>query len=93
MRVNFILKENIGMIVIIEFKRRIASICIFNIIVSKLSYRQEFCLIILFLIDKSTKISLYFDILFFNLAVCLWMKCSRGFLLNTKKIAQQRPEF
>lgn len=72
---------------IVELQKRRAGICILDIITHKFCYRWEPCLVMLLLIDKSTKISFYYDILPFSLALRLRMKYSSKFLLNFKEKA------
>lgn len=74
-------------IAIVKLKRYIVEVCIFDIIISKLIYKQELNLIVLFFMEKSIKISLYYAILFLILAVHLQIENNRKFLLNIKKIA------
>ena len=57
------------MIFILELKKYVASASIFNIIISKFYYKKKLYLIILFKIDKSLKISFYYTILSFDLAI------------------------
>lgn len=52
----------------IELGKHVTGTCIFGIVLSNLGHWQEFSLIILFLIDKCTKINLDCAILFLNLA-------------------------
>lgn len=42
---------------------------IFNIVLCKLYYKEEFCLIILLLFDKNLKINLYYAIFLFILTI------------------------
>ena len=56
---------------IVKLKKYIANISIFDIIISKYYYKKKLYLIILFKINKNTKISFYCTILFLNLAVYL----------------------
>lgn len=59
------------MIVAVELKKHMTDAYIFSIIVRKFGYRQESCLIVLLLINKNIKISLYSAILSLSLAVRL----------------------
>ena len=74
------------MIFVIEFKRYITGTDIFNIIINKLCYRKKLYSIILFEINKNLKISFYYTILSFNLAIYLWIEDNEEFLHNIKKI-------
>ena len=59
------------MIFAIELEKYINGASIFGIIIGKLCYKKKLCLIILFKVDKSLKINLYYTILSLNLAICL----------------------
>lgn len=62
---------------------------IFSIVIKKLSYWQELCLVILFKIDKNSKINFYYIILLFDLAVNLKIKSGEELLFDDKKIAKE----
>lgn len=62
------------MIFVFQFKKRIASTYIFGIIVYKSSHLQDFNLVVLFKINKNSKISFYSTILFNSLIISLKMK-------------------
>ena len=70
------------MISIVEFKKYVADTGILGIIVSKLRHRNKLCPIILFEVDKSSKIGFCHIILSFSLAGRLWIKDDRKFLLD-----------
>ena len=57
------------MIFIIKFKKYISNTSIFGVIIDQLSYKKKLYLIILFKINKSSKIGLYYIILFLSLAI------------------------
>ena len=59
------------MIFAVEFKRHIADANIFKIIIGKFYYKKKPWPIILFEINKSSKIGFYCIILPFSLTVCL----------------------
>ena len=59
---------------------------IFDIIISEFYYKKKPYLVILFETDKNSKISFYYTILLFDLAVHLWIEGSGEFLLDAKKI-------
>lgn len=59
---------------------------IFGIIVGKFSDKKKPCLIIIFKIDKYSKVNLYNIILSLNLAICLLIKGDRESSLDVKKI-------
>ena len=67
------------MISVVEFKGCVANASIFGIIVSKLYYRNKLCLIILIKINKGLKVSFYYALSSFNLAVCLQIEDRRKF--------------
>ena len=75
------------MISVIELKRHMAGISIFNIIIGKFRYKKKLCLVILFQIDKNSKVSFYYTILPFDLTVCLWVKGGKQFPFDPKEIA------
>ena len=66
-----------------------ANIYILGVVVSKLGYRQEPYLIILFKIDKGSRIGLYDAVLLLRLTVYLRMERSEKPLLNAEKVAKQ----
>lgn len=63
--------ENTKIISTIEYKKYIASIYIFSIIVSKLHHKNKLYLIILFKVNKKPKIDFYYAILFLDLSIYL----------------------
>ena len=77
------------MIAAIQLKQVIAGVYFLNIVIYKLSYWQKFKLILLFKINKNSKVSLYNTVLSFYLAINLMIKNSCKFLFNTKKVAKQ----
>lgn len=68
-----------------ELKKCIDSACIFDFVVYKLGYWQQFYLVILFEVDKSSTISLYYAILTFCLIVSLKVKYREKLLLDIEK--------
>ena len=77
---------NTKIISAIEFEKYIADISIFDIIVYKLRHKKNLCPIILFKINKDLKIGFYYTILFFSLAVSLWVEDGIKSPLDAKKI-------
>lgn len=77
----------------VKFKQYVIYNYIFGIIVFEFSYKQKYCLLILFLIDKSLEIKFYYAILFFDLAIYLEMKSYRKPLFYAQKIVQKQPKF
>lgn len=74
------------MVVIIKLKKRVASACIFGVIIGKLSYQKEYSLIILLIIDTNSEVNFYYNILFLGLIISLRVVNSKKFLLNPKKV-------
>lgn len=65
------------------------SVYIFYIIICKLSHKQKFCLIVIFQINKSSKIGLYNAVLLLCFVFCLLkIKGNRKMTLDTKKITK-----
>ena len=75
------------MIIAIEVKKYMANIFIFCIIICEFYYKQEICLIILFLINKYLEVSFYYIILYLILAIYLKIKSCKKLLLDIKKLA------
>lgn len=65
---------------------------IFRIVVRKFGYGQEFWPMNLLPIDQWTKIYLHHAVITLNLAIYLQIKRNRDLLLDTHKIAEQKPE-
>ena len=59
-----------------------ASASILGIIIGKLYHTKKICSIILFKVDKNSKISLYYAILSLGLTVHLWVKSVGKFLFD-----------
>lgn len=66
-------------------KRYMASTCILSIVIYKFIYGQGLCLVVLFLVDKSIKISLHYAILSLVLVIYLWIEYSEKLCLISKK--------
>lgn len=81
------------MIAIVKFKKHMIRANIFNIILYKLNYWLEFCLIILLIFIKNLKINLFYTILIFCLVINLIIEYHRKLLFNIKKIAKKNLEF
>lgn len=62
--------------IVVQFKRCIINTNISYIFISKFTYKKELGLIILAVIDKSSKIGFNITLLFFDLAIKLWIKNS-----------------
>lgn len=74
------------MIALVKLKKYMTNIFIFGIIINKLGYKQKSSSIILFLINKNTKISFCYTVLPLSLIVYLWIKYSKKLLFNIKKV-------
>ena len=70
-----------------KFEKRVVGASILGIIISKFNYRKKPCLVILFEIDKNSKVGFHYTILPFGLTVHLWIEGGRESLLDAKKIA------
>ena len=75
------------MIFAVELEKRMAGTSIFGIIISKFRYKKKPCPVILFEIDKGSKVGFHCTILLFGLTVCLWVEGGEESPLNAKKIA------
>ena len=76
------------MVLAVQLKRLIAGACIFSIIISKLTNWQKLCLVILFKVDKSSKVSFYYTVLTFGLAIYLGIKDYEKSLFNSKEVSE-----
>lgn len=74
------------MILIIQRKFYVICTYIFGILVCKFSLEQDFCILVLLLINKNSKISFYYDILILSLAIYLRIKSKPKLLFYAKKI-------
>ena len=74
------------MISVVELRRCIAGIYTFCVVVYKFHHRQDSCLIILLLINKSSKLYLHCTILNLGLIVSLEIKGYGEILFNAQKI-------
>ena len=75
------------MISAIKLKKCVAGAGILGVIISKLRHEKKPCPIILFEVDKSSKIGFNYTILPFGLTVRLWVKGGGESLLDVKEIA------
>ena len=76
------------MIAAIQFKLCMAGACILGVVISELGHWQEPCPIVLFEIDKSSKVGLYGAILLFCLAVGLRVEGGRELSLDSEEITE-----
>lgn len=74
------------MLTLVEFEWGITCTGIFRIIVSKFGYWEKFHLIILFIVDESSKVDLYSTFLLFCLAIGLQIEDCWKLLLDSKEI-------
>ena len=74
------------MISTVELKKYIASASIFCIIIGEFCHKKKLYLVILFEINKGSKVSFHCNILPFGLTIRLWVKGDRKSPLNTKEI-------
>ena len=77
---------------VVEFERYISYTKVFCNTISKFRYKQELCPVVLFVMNKNSKVSLYYTILLLNLAIDLRVKGSREPLFNAYEVAQGEPE-
>ena len=80
------------MVAAIQLEWCVTGACIFGVIVRKLGHRQESYPVILFEVDKSSKVFLYRAVLSFCLPVCLSVKRGGESSLDTKEVAERGPE-
>lgn len=76
----------------VKFEQSIACAAVFSIMIGKLSHWQQTSLVVLFIVDKSLKISFYCTILAICLAISLRVEGNRESLLNTQKVTEQLPK-
>ena len=76
MRIEFFFTRNMRIIFVIKLEKYIANMIIFDIIINKLPYKKELYLIILFDINKDSKIDFHYTIPFLNLTI--YLKIERG---------------
>ena len=58
------------MIFAVKLKKYVVNASIFNIIIGKFYYKKKLCPVILFKINKNSKISFHYIILPFGLIIC-----------------------
>ena len=85
--IQIFLIQDARMVSAIELKRRVTGACILGIVISKLSHRKKLFPVILFKVDKGSKVNFYCTISSLGLAVCLKMESSEKPLLDAKEIA------
>ncbi len=59
---------------------------IFDIVIGKLNYWEELSPIILFIIDKSSKVDLQNILLSLSLTISLRIECNKELLLDSKEV-------
>ena len=76
------------MVAKVQLERRVTSASIFGIIISELRHQKKPGLVILFKVNKGSKICLYCAVLSFHLPVCLRVKCSGESFFDFKEEAE-----
>lgn len=76
-------------VAIVKFKKYIANICIFYIVISKLNYWQKFSSIILLKINKRPKIGLYYIIFPLSLTINFKVEGSEEPLHDFQKVTKR----
>lgn len=76
----------------VQLKKHAAGACIVNVIICKLGYWYELCLMILLKVDKRFKIGLYSTVLSPSLITGLWVEGNREVTLDAKKVAKRETE-
>ena len=76
------------MVAAVQLELDVGNACIFCIVISKLGHWQEPCLIVLFKIDKGSKVNLHGTVLLFRLAVGLGVESCRKLLLDLEEITK-----
>lgn len=89
MRIEVFFIRGLGVETAVKLKRYMTNTDVFYIIVSKFGHRKKLGQIILFVINKNSKIDLHCTILSLGLAISLKIKSSRKLLLDPKKVAEQ----
>ncbi len=89
----FFFVGDIEIVATFKHKRYMASTRIFYIIVGKFNYWEEPGLIILLVIDKSSKINFYHTILSLGFAINLMIKGNKKCLLDFQKVRKWWLEF
>ena len=74
------------MIFVVELEKHMVNTSIFDIIIGKLRYGKKLGLIILLKVDKGLEVDFDCTILPLGLAIHLWIKGNRKFLLDVKEI-------
>ena len=79
------------MVLTVELERYIPLTNIFYII-SKFRHRYNFYLVVLFVINKSSKVSFYYSIGVLSPAISLRLKRSKKLLFDTQKVEKRESE-
>ena len=80
------------MVLTVELERRGPGAGVFYVIISKFRHEQELCPVVLFVINKSYKVSFHYAILPLSLAVGLRVEGGREPPFDAQKVAQGGPE-
>ena len=86
---DFFFIGNASVVLAVELKKCVTYAGIFRVIKSKFRYRQELCLVILFVINKSSKISFYYAVLPHSLAFGLRIESNKEPPFDAQEIAQR----
>lgn len=78
-----------GVVATVEFKKCVTRTRSFDVIVSKLGYWWESCLVVLFVIYQDSEIRLYNAILLFGLAISFWVKGCGKLLFDLQEVTEQ----
>ena len=91
-RVDFFLVWYPRVVAAVQLERCMTGVCILGIVVRKLGHWQKSYLVILFKVDKGSKICLYCTVLAFGLTVYLRVERGRKFLFNSEEVTKRRPK-
>ena len=83
---------NAWVIPTLEIKKRVLHASIFRVIISEFCHRQKPRLVVLFIINKGSKVSFYYAVLPLSLAVGLKVEDGRKSQFDAQKVAQGGPE-
>lgn len=91
MRIGLIFEKLLREIAIIDLKKYVASAYILNVIVYKLSYKQEFNPVIFILINNNWEVCFYYAVLSLVLFVEFEVEDCGKLLFNANKVAERGP--
>ena len=67
----------------VKLKKHLSGVSVFCFIIYKFRYKKQFYLVILFIVNESSKINLYYTIFLLNLAISLRIESGRKSLFNS----------